>query len=175
MPAPTFAVFEATLDPGPEPIPRHLGARGGQIGQDQPGLAIASVPARQPRTGKRAGGCGTADDGTGPPLAQLADDLRQGAKGRAGLRALRPWPIDPEEGMPAQRLHGGEDPVGIEAAIGQDNDGPVGRHPAPHMAQERFPRRAPGTRARVLDDAPGHGDGTPTPDHTDEEHGQPLP
>jgi len=96
MPAPPFAVFEATLDPGPEPVPSHVGAGGGQIGQDQPGLAIASVPSRQQRTCELAGGGGKADDGTGPPLAQPADHLRQGAKGRAGLRAIVPLPIDPE-------------------------------------------------------------------------------
>src|SRR5262249_26693252 len=113
-------------------------------------------------------------DGPGPPLANLADDLRQGAKSGAGLRAIVALPIDPEEGMPAQRLNGAEDPVSIEPAIGQDNDRPVGGHTVMEGAKERVPMRAPGPRARRFDDAPGDGNRTATDDHTDEEHRKTL-
>src|SRR5262249_44228034 len=141
----------------------------------EPGLAIARVPARQQCTGELARGRAKADDRTGPPLAQPADHLWQGTTGRAGLWARVPLPIDPEAGVPAQRLDRGAAPVGVEAPIAQDHDGPGGGHTALYVAKERCPMRAPGARARRLDDAPGDGKRTATDDHTDEEHRKTLP
>jgi hypothetical protein len=107
-------------------------------------------------------------------LANPVQHLHQGAKDWAGLRPVVALAIDPEEGLPAQGLNGGKDPMGIETPIGQDNDGPVGRDTALHMPKEGFPMRAPSARARRLDAAPGHRDGTPADDDTDQEQRKAL-
>ena len=75
-----FAVFEAAFDPGPQPIPGHIGGVRGAVSQPQPRVAIPGIPASQQHTGQLAGWRGTADNRAGPSLADLAKHLAQGRK-----------------------------------------------------------------------------------------------
>ena len=44
MPPAAFGVLEPTFNPRTQSVPRHIGLRSRQIGQDQPRLAVATIP-----------------------------------------------------------------------------------------------------------------------------------
>ena len=127
MPPTPFAVFEPTLDPGSQSIPRHIGLHAGQVGHHKPGFAVARGPTRQEGAPQLASSGCKAGNRTCPPLADAAAHLRQRAKGRRALRAILPLAIDAQEGMLSQALNRCKEPVGIQPTLGEDNDGPSGR------------------------------------------------
>src|SRR5262249_28816568 len=175
MPATPFAVFEAALDPGPQPIPRDIDAGRRQSGEDQPGIAIPGIPGREegarelPRWRDKAG------DLASPPLPYVADDLRQRPQGGGGGPTRVALTMDARAGMPGQGLARRTQPTGLPATVGQHNHGPVGGHAALSVATEGCPMGTPSAGTPGLDDAPGHGDGTAADHHADREHGEALP
>src|SRR5262245_43088077 len=104
MPAAALAVFEAALDPGPQPIPRDIDGGRRQVGEDQPGIAIPSIPAREEGAREVPRGGGKTGHAASPPLPHTTDHLRQRTEGSGGGQTIVTLAIDAQEGMPAQGL-----------------------------------------------------------------------
>jgi len=169
LPLPPAALdhFESAFDPGADTIPRSRTVRGGEVGQDEPGVLIAGLPTGDERaveaTFSRDKGGPTATPGG----AGLGHEVAQPDPLRASVGTEFGGGVDAQEGMPAHADDTAEQPARVEAAIRQHDDGPVRRDGGPQQADEAQPLAAPGPLFLGGEHFPGHGDSTAPIDHAD--------
>lgn len=174
MPAAPFGILEARFDPGSQPIPGHIRLLSWQVGQHQPGVGIAAIPARHQRASQLTLGGLEAADRSSPPLPDVADHVTERSEGRAAERAILALPSNPQVGMPAGLVDGLKQPFGIQAAVGSHEHPPVGGHTTVQARKERFPVRSPRARTSRCDDPPGNRDCTAAHQHADGQDGEAL-
>jgi len=128
LPRPSAALndCEAVLDPGADTRPGGGTVRGREVGQDEPGVLIAGLPAGDERAGQAALGRDKGRAGSTPGLPGRGHELPQPdpvllARWTEGDRR-----VDAQEGVPAHAHDAADQPAGIEAAIRQDKDGALG-------------------------------------------------
>ncbi len=132
MPAQTSAldIFEARFNPDPQAIPRHIGLLRRQVGEDDPGMLIADLPLHQQRATQAALRLGKTLHHALPLRPRrrhkAADPVKSLFPNGTGLDRQ----IDAQERMPATGHNGRREPPGIQAAIRQHQDFPVGGHTA---------------------------------------------
>ncbi len=114
-PPPALEVFGAAFDPGPQAVPGHVGDGGRQIGQHQPGVCVARIPACHQGTCQLALRGGQAAHRPLPAAAGRRRRLAEQTNGGGAIGAIRPLAIDPQEGMPAPCGDGLKEPFGVQA------------------------------------------------------------
>jgi hypothetical protein len=91
------------------------------------------------------------------------------------MRTILTARVDAQERVPAHRLDMAIQPAGIQSAIRQHDDGPIGRNHILQRGEERQPVRFPRTFAGGNHHDPGHWNGTAAVEDTDGEDGKALP
>src|SRR5207247_8848500 len=115
LPAAALGDLNALFDPPPQPIPTSRPGLRRQIGEDQPWILVARLPARQQGTVELAVTAFEGDTRALPGRARLGHQGLQRYPTHGAFGTKRPAGVDAQKGMPAQAGDAPKQPTGIQA------------------------------------------------------------
>jgi hypothetical protein len=168
------ALWLVNLDPPPQPVPARIAGFGRQVGEDQPGIGVAVLPAGKQRTVQTA--CAGLEGGAAPAptRAWARDEAGQRQKEGLARRPERAAFVDPQEGMPAQADDAPKQPACVQAPIGQDQDHPGRRDGGLEQTQHPQPLPPPGMFLAGRQNRPGDRERAAPIDNADHQHGEAI-
>src|SRR5438132_5311447 len=167
LPAAALGDLKTLLNPRAQPIATGRTGLRRQIGQDQPWILVARLPARQQGTVELAV---AAFEGHARPLprgAWLRHQRLEGNPAHLALGTEGTTRVDAKKGVPSQTGNAPKQTESVQATIGQHEDRPRPWDRPVHLTQHAQPLPPPGMFGGGGQDDPDDWDGTAAIDHAE--------